>query len=194
MRCNNPNASHYDRYGGRGITVCARWTSGENGKTGYECFFEDMGPRPSVKHSIDRIDNDGGYYPGNCRWAVQKRQVRNSTAATMIDTPLGRMSIIEASEVFGVAYGCLRSRLRYGWEVVAALTTPTRSVETIMVRGNEMTFAEAAAISPVGEAGIKRRLRQGWSVEDAVFTPRQKTGPKARSASPQAAVRPTIPS
>ena len=71
QRCHNENHDHYDKYGGRGIVMCAEWRSD------FMIFLRDMGPRPSAKHTLDRKDNDQGYYKENCRWATVLEQQNN---------------------------------------------------------------------------------------------------------------------
>lgn len=72
-RCHNPHSAHYSYYGGRGIAVHKDW----RGKNGFARFLAHIGPRPSSKHSVDRIDNNKSYEPGNVRWATPKEQARN---------------------------------------------------------------------------------------------------------------------
>ena len=78
QRCCNYKHTFYKNYGGRGITICDRWMNFSN-------FLEDMGPKPTPKHSIDRIDNSGNYEPSNCKWSTRKEQTNNSRRAWKID-------------------------------------------------------------------------------------------------------------
>jgi hypothetical protein len=77
-RCENTNRDFYKRYGGRGISVCAKW------RRSFPAFMADMGPRPTLKHSIDRIDNDRGYTPKNCQWATNEEQGQNTSRTRKI--------------------------------------------------------------------------------------------------------------
>lgn len=70
QRCNNKKTNNYQHYGGRGIKVCERWDSFAN-------FLADMGERPSPRHTLDRIDNDGDYEPDNCKWSTRVEQISN---------------------------------------------------------------------------------------------------------------------
>ena len=119
-RCSNPKAPHYDRYGGRGIRVCERWSTFEN-------FLADMGTKPSPKHSIDRRDNNGNYEPTNCRWATKAEQSRNQERTRFLEFRGERLSVSEWSERLGIKSRALRHRIdSYGWSVERALTEPLR--------------------------------------------------------------------
>ena len=90
-RCENQKHKSFPRYGGRGIIVCSRWADFSN-------FLLDMGRRPSPSHSIDRINNDGNYEPGNCRWATPKEQGRNRSNNKIDDAVAARIRLAKGSQ------------------------------------------------------------------------------------------------
>ena len=104
---------HRSHYLDRGITVCDEWT----GEGGFQAFFDHIGPRPSSKHSVDRIDNDRGYEPGNVRWATNKEQSRNTSRNRIVTVNGQSMCLAEACERFGIEYGTAFYRLKRGWSV-----------------------------------------------------------------------------
>jgi hypothetical protein len=114
-RCHNPNNHAYDRYGGRGILVCATW------RGSYEAFLADMGRKPSPKHSLDRIDVNGGYEPDNCRWATALTQARNSRKNRWVELAGRKMCLSEACLEVGLPYDTVRARLTRGWSDERAL-------------------------------------------------------------------------
>jgi hypothetical protein len=106
-RCTNNNYKEYFRYGGRGITVCKEWLKFEN-------FIKDMGDKPGKDYSIDRINNDLGYYKENCRWATKLEQCNNqSSNRKVINTITNEeySSIAEAARVINMHHGTLRDQL-----------------------------------------------------------------------------------
>ena len=102
------NKPHFAKYGARGIRVCDRW------RVSFENFLADMGPRPSQKHSIDRIDNSGHYEPQNCRWATASEQARNRRTNRWLLLNGERLVISEVAARLGVDCGSIRDWLRRG--------------------------------------------------------------------------------
>ena len=112
-RCLNTNDKAYKDYGGRGIRVCKRWLKFEN-------FFQDMGKRPEGM-TLDREDNNGNYEPGNCRWATQKEQCRNTRRNKFVEYKGEKKTISEWAEQIGMSSTTLWKRLDRGWSVERAL-------------------------------------------------------------------------
>lgn len=119
-RCYNPAVREFPRYGGRGITVCPRWLHS------FENFIRDMGPRPSAEHSIDRIKNEGPYSPRNCRWTDRFTQANNKRNNRMVLVEGHHVTLAEASRSTGIEYHVVFKRLRRGWSIERALSTPVR--------------------------------------------------------------------
>jgi hypothetical protein len=118
-RCSNVNSEDYPDYGGRGIRVCERW------QDDFEAFAADMG-EPPPGTTIDRINNDGNYDPGNCRWATRAEQSRNTRRNRIIEFKGKRLCVAEWAREIGMLPDRLATRLHRGWPIARALTTPVR--------------------------------------------------------------------
>lgn len=118
-RCMNPNNSDYARYGGRGIKICTQW------QYSYPTFLIDMGRAPSKKHSLDRINNEGNYEPGNCRWATQKQQVNNRALCILVNMDGDIKTLKEWCSIKGAKYQRVYDRItKLSWPVKKAFALP----------------------------------------------------------------------
>lgn len=112
----------HPNYAGRGIVVCDRW------KGSFAAFLEDMGPRPSRAYSIERVDNDGNYEPGNCRWATRHEQARNTRGNHLVTIGGRRMIVTDWAKENGIGVGLVYNRTARGWTIERALTQPPRYI------------------------------------------------------------------
>lgn len=104
-RCNQPQKRAYRHYGGRGIKVCPRWMGG------FATFYADMGPRPSMEHTLDRVDVNKGYSPSNCRWASRTEQANNKTNTRYVTLNGERMPLTYVARIVGINKHTLWSRV-----------------------------------------------------------------------------------
>lgn len=109
-RTGNASSGCAHNYMLRGISMSKEWL----GPEGFQKFFNEIGPAPSANHSVDRIDNDRGYEPGNIRWATRSEQNRNTRQVRFVEYEGALMPLMDASRMSGVSYGTLQSRLKRG--------------------------------------------------------------------------------
>lgn len=132
-RCYSPKADSYPHYGGRGIVVCERW------RQSVAAFVEDLGQKPSPDLSLDRIDNNANYscgkcreclsnrWPLNCRWGTDEQQQSNRRCTVRYDYLGESLTLAQWARRLGFRVGVLEQRLRKGWRLERALTTPKRT-------------------------------------------------------------------
>lgn len=119
-RCHRLSHHHYGLYGGRGIQVCERW------RNSFEAFLADVGRRPGPEYSLDRINTDGHYEPGNVRWATQTQQCRNRRNNRLLTFRGEIATLAEWAERSDIDQSTVGYRLRAGWPVERALTQEVR--------------------------------------------------------------------
>jgi hypothetical protein len=168
-RCTNPNNPHYDRYGGRGISICDFW----QGDNGFIHFLSEMGERPAGL-TLDRIDVNLGYCKTNCRWASTKEQGWNKANTRYITYKGERIALAQLAFEHGLYVSLLERRLFKGWDIEKALSEPIKRNIKYTYNGQEYTIHELAQWAVVSEKRLDRRLLTGWTLEDAMFRPPKK--------------------
>lgn len=156
QRCTNPKNPTFPRYGGRGISVCKRWRN-------FPAFLRDMGERPPGM-TIERINNDKGYSPSNCRWATPDEQRANTSRTRLVDTSAGKMPLFMAARAAGITPASMLDRLEHGWspdEILAPKRRHRRDEASITIEGKTKTLMEWARSSGVGHTTIRYRLAAG---------------------------------
>lgn len=159
-RCFDKNTPIFHRYGGRGITVCDRWANS------FENFLSDMGLRPTAKHSIDRIDNDGNYEPGNCRWATAKEQANNRSSSILIAINGATKPLSVWADEYGLSRAVIAARISNGdsgESLIRPLGLRTRQITFRGITDTQIGWSNRTGIS---HKTISQRLkRDKWSVE-----------------------------
>ena len=165
-RCFNLNRKNYPDYGGRGIGVCDRWLNS------VENFLADMGSRPTAKHSLDRIDNDGDYSAENCKWSTRVEQENNKRNNHLITIDDVTLTITQWEKKMGYGKNVIFMRLNLGWSDYDAVMTPIDGkIRLITIENDTRTIAQWTDEMGYSASVIKNRLNRGWSEYDAVMTP-----------------------
>ena len=165
-RCYYKKEKSYSDYGGRGIDICSRWED-------YEVFLKDMGYAPP-NTSIDRIDNNKGYSPDNCRWGTISQQANNKRTSIILEFNGRKQTLKQWACELGINRQTLETRLEYGWSVDRTFQTPVKQDEKFTFNGESLTITEWERKMGFKLGLISKRIRKfGWSIERAVTTPTQ---------------------
>ena len=172
QRCENRKCWAYKWYGARGIKVCSQW-----GK--YQNFIEDMGTRTSAKHQLDRIDNERGYSPDNCRWSTSKENCNNRSNAIRLDG----VPIQDIADKLGISYSTIYSRYQRGWDIVQIGERIKKGKRItnrfITANGVTKTLSEWAVCTKLSVQTISDRLNRGLPSAEAVNA--RRTRPKGEN-------------
>jgi len=154
QRCHNPNNDKFEWYGARGISVCDEW------RDDFMAFYAHIGPKPSGRHQIDRIDNDKNYEPGNVRWATGKSNMMNRRN-TVYCVYLGERMLLERyAEIAGIPYATAWARMKKHPHLLEGLPEKSKSGSN---NGNcKLTDAQAAEIR--GSAETTKILSERYGV------------------------------
>lgn len=160
-RCTNPIVDRYPRYGGRGISVCDQWKS-------FEVFFKDIGVRPSPKHSLGRIDNNGNYEPGNVRWEEPEQQNYNKKSTLRLNIGDKSIDMMEAVKITGQSRDAIVQRIKAGMPVDKVLASKNLKKQPITVNGVTRLTTEWMRDVPIPISSFYFYIRKGMTPEQIV--------------------------
>lgn len=167
-RCYNPNNPRYNSYGGRGILIHEEWLNN------FESFYNWAISNGYAENlTLDRIDNNRGYSPDNCRWANQKQQCNNKSNNHLLTYNGKTQNITQWAEELGIGRRTLTDRLTYSWTLEEVFTKPLKKVnqELIEYNGEQHTLSEWAKIIDMPRSILYKRLKSGMSLEEAFTKP-----------------------
>lgn len=177
-RCTDSEDKNWGNYGGRGIKVCKKW------RTSFHSFLADMGIKPNKESQIDRIDNNKGYSPNNCRWTTSKQQARNRRDNQKVMYKGKLILVIELAETHSMQVATLKYRLKKGWSVDDAIKTKVSrrkkhmikrsNTKTLTFQNQTKTIEEWASQKRIPAYVIYYRINSGWSVDKIINTPTRK--------------------
>lgn len=161
-RCLVPTSKSYKDYGGRGILMDKTWQGD------FQAFLADVGLRPSSAHSIDRVDVNGHYEPGNVRWATRLEQQNNTRSNRRLEIGSETKTVTEWSRVSGIPPDTIYERLKLGWANSDAVFLPKRVAATLTFRGETKTLDEWSIATGVNKGTISYRMRRGLPAEQVL--------------------------
>lgn len=165
-RCFDMKDKRYKNYGGRGITVCDEWRNDFQTFYDYVSKLEHFGEEG---YTLDRINNDGNYEPGNVRWATIEEQANNKTDNHYVEVNGEQMTLAQIMRITGAALGTIQDRIRRGWTSEYLLQPPIskheRAPKFDVGGGRQLTVLEIAAETGLAFSSIYRRIQRGWTGE-----------------------------
>lgn len=169
QRCyNKNNTKDYKDYGGRGITMCDEW------RNSFSQFYEDMGDKPSSKHSLDRIDVNGNYSKENCRWATPIEQANNMRTNINLTWNGKTQTVAQWARELGWKKGTFEQRVNAKWSLEDIFNKPVKELvldKTYEYKGNYLTVPEICKLAEKKDGIVRGRLNLGWSIDDIIKIP-----------------------
>lgn len=163
-RCDNPRHQSYKNYGGRGIKYCKGWER-------FETFLADMGVCPEGLE-LERVNNDLGYFPSNCKWDTSANQNRNKRGCRKLEIEGKTVNFCTEANRRGIPTSTALNRVARGWSPEKAITTPPEvQPKVIHFNGVSKNLSEWARHIGITPSGLCARLSKGWSIEKSLTQP-----------------------